>query len=134
MPLIVQQQVYACELRKVRAHVHACKPYTFHVYLWNSRTNEKPRNQAQVETTGTENQDLLKTQTLTLTEKRKQFKENFIEQTNLMWNLSYILQTTKIRKSSRKPMRRIISDRGEDDCLSLNKFFSPRARYWQINN
>jgi hypothetical protein len=45
--------------------------------------NESTRNQAQAETTGTENQNLLKTQSLTLTTKRKQVKENFIEQTNL---------------------------------------------------
>ena len=51
--------------------------------------------QAQAETTGTENQNLFKTQTLTLIEKRKQFKENFIEQ-----NQSEVkpkLQTAKSR-------------------------------------
>jgi hypothetical protein len=41
--------------------------------------NEKTSNQALAETTGIEDQNLLKTQKLTLTEKRKQFKENFIE-------------------------------------------------------
>jgi hypothetical protein len=45
--------------------------------------NKRTRNQAQAEITGTENQNLLKTQILTLTEKIKQFKKNFIEQTNL---------------------------------------------------
>ena len=87
------------------------------MHIWNSETNENPRNPAQAETADTENQNLLKTRTLTLTEKRKQFKENFIEQTNLRWNLSYRLQTTKTRKSSRKPLRMTDSDRKEDDCL-----------------
>jgi hypothetical protein len=50
------------------------------VYLCNSSKNEKTSNQALAETTGIENQNLLKTQKLTLTEKEKQFKENFIEQ------------------------------------------------------
>jgi hypothetical protein len=48
--------------------------------------NEKTNNQALVETTGIEDKNLLKTLKLTLTKKRKQFKENFIEQTNLRWN------------------------------------------------
>jgi hypothetical protein len=90
--------------------------------------NEKTSNQALAETTGIEDQNLLKTQKLTLTEKRKQFKENFIEQTNLRWNLSYKLQTTKTRMSSRKPLRRITSDRGEDDCLSKRNFLKSYMR------
>jgi hypothetical protein len=84
--------------------------------------NEKTNNQELAETIGIEDQNLLKTQKLTLTEKRKQFKENFIEQTNLSWNLSYKLQTTKTRMSSRKPLRRINSDRGDDDCLPKRIF------------
>jgi hypothetical protein len=84
--------------------------------------NKNRSNQALAETTGIEDQNLLKTQKLTLTEKGKQFKENFIEQTNLRWNLSYKLQTTKTRMSSKKTLRRIASDRGEDDCLSKRNF------------
>jgi hypothetical protein len=42
--------------------------------------NEKTSNQELAETTSIENQNLLKTQKLTLSEKKKQFKENFIEQ------------------------------------------------------
>jgi hypothetical protein len=47
--------------------------------------NKRTSNQAQEEITDTENQNLLKTQILTLTEKKKkkQFKEKFIEQTNM---------------------------------------------------
>jgi hypothetical protein len=44
---------------------------------------KNPSKPTQAETVGIENQNLLKTQTLTLTEKRKQFKEKIIEQTNL---------------------------------------------------
>jgi hypothetical protein len=87
-----------------------------------SLKNVKTSNQALAETTGIEDQNLLKTQKLTLTEKIKQFKENFIEQTNLRRNLSYKLQTTKTRMSSRKPLRRISYDRGEDDCLFTRNF------------
>jgi hypothetical protein len=90
--------------------------------------NEKTNNQALAETTGIEDHNLLKTQRLTLTEKRKQFKENFIKQTNLRWNLSYKLQTTKTRMSSRKPLRRITSDRGEDDCLPKRNFLKSDTR------
>jgi len=122
MMLTIQQQACARELCIVRARVHACRPYIGRMYFWNSKTNERPRNIPQAETTGTKNQDLLNSQTLTLKEKIKQFKENFIEQTNLRWNLSYRLQITKTRKSSSKPLRRIISDRWEDDCLSKRNF------------
>jgi hypothetical protein len=57
-----------------------------------------------------------------LSEKKKQFKENFIEK-----NQSEVvpkLQTTKTDTimSFRKPLRRITSDREEDDCL-FNKNF-----------
>jgi hypothetical protein len=45
--------------------------------------NERTSNKSQAKTTGIENQNLLKTQTPTLTKKRKQLKENFIEQTNM---------------------------------------------------
>jgi hypothetical protein len=40
---------------------------------------KKKGNQILAETTGIENQSPLKTQKLTLTEKKKQFKKNFIE-------------------------------------------------------
>jgi hypothetical protein len=90
--------------------------------------NEKTNNQALAKTTGIEDQNLLKTHKLTLIEKRKQFKENFIEQTNLRWNLSYKLQTTKTRMSSTKPLRRITSDRGDDDCLPKRNFLKSYTR------
>ena len=126
--LTVPRQARARELCKVRARVQACWPYTDRVYIWNSETNEKPRKIAQTETTGTEKQNLLKKKTLTLTEKRKQFKENFIKQTNLRWNLRYRLQTTKTRKSSRKPLRRTNSDREEDDYLFKRNFLESYTR------
>jgi hypothetical protein len=60
--------------------------------------------------------------------KEKKFKENFIEQ-----NQSEVvpkLQTakTETRMRSRKPLRRITSDRGEDDCLSKKKKLNSDTR------
>jgi hypothetical protein len=43
----------------------------------------KDNNLNQEETTDTENHDLLKAQTLSLTTKRKKCKEKFVEQNNL---------------------------------------------------
>jgi hypothetical protein len=69
--LTVQQQAFACEMCKVRVRVHVCLLIQATCISETLRKNERPSNPAQAETTGTENQDLLKTQTLTLTEKRK---------------------------------------------------------------
>jgi hypothetical protein len=59
--LTVQQEACAHELCKVRARVHMFWPYIDRMYLSNSEAYERPSNLAQEETTGTENQGLLKT-------------------------------------------------------------------------
>jgi hypothetical protein len=71
MLLTIQQPTCAHELCKVRVCVHACRPYTGRVYLCNYLENEKIRNQTLTETTGIDNQNLLKTQKLALLEKEK---------------------------------------------------------------
>jgi hypothetical protein len=57
--------------------MHACRPTTVCVHLCNSSKNEKKKNQALAETTSIENQNPLKTQKLTLIEKKKNIQGKF---------------------------------------------------------
>jgi hypothetical protein len=87
-------------------------------------TNENTSNKTLAETTGIENQNPLKTQTLTLSEKKKQFKENFIEQNQSEVVPKLQIAKTETRMSFRKPLRRITSDREKDDCLFNKKILN----------
>jgi hypothetical protein len=63
-----------------------------------------------------------------LTEKRKQFNEDFIEQNKYEVVPKLQNEKTETRMRSKKSLRRITSDSGADDCLSKNKFLNSDTR------
>jgi hypothetical protein len=67
--LTLQQPTYVCGLSKGSAHMHACRPTIGCVHLCNFSKNMKTNSQAKAGSTGMEDQNPLKTQKLTETQK-----------------------------------------------------------------